>query len=97
MILLCFLSFGGWCADDKDENPYLQIDLLTLHTVTKVATQPAQSNRIQKYSLSFSYDNIRWFNYTVNGKLQVSELVVSVSFSYILTVVWCEYANRFGN
>ena len=39
-VLLCFsgltLSPGAWCADNNDQNPYLQIDLLTPHTITKL-------------------------------------------------------------
>ena len=41
------------------------------HTITKLATQGAASNWVEKFSLAFSYDNINWFNYTVNGRLKV--------------------------
>ena len=72
-----FFSYSvpaGWCSDnhDRDPNPYLQIDLLTPHTITKLATQGARSNWVKNFSLSFSYDNISWFSYRVNGKIQVS-------------------------
>lgn len=67
---------GGWCPDDSDQHPYLQIDLLTPHTITKIASQGARgssSNRMQEYRLSYSYDNRRWFNYTINGNVTVFE------------------------
>ena len=44
------------------------------HTITKVATQGAANNWVKNFSLGFSYDNINWFNYTVNGKLKVTAL-----------------------
>ncbi|KAJ7358754.1 hypothetical protein OS493_021530 [Desmophyllum pertusum] len=64
------LSFGGWCAKDTDKNSFLQIDLLFPHTLTRIATQGAASNYVGQYSLTFSYDNISWFNYTVGGKIK---------------------------
>jgi len=47
------------------------------HTITKLATQGAASNWVKKFSLAFSYDNINWFNYTVNGNLKVGLEVTS--------------------
>ena len=47
------------------------------HTITKLATQGASNNWVKKFSLAFSYDNITWFNYTVNGNLKVGLVVTS--------------------
>jgi len=43
------------------------------HTITKLATQGARglNNWVKNFTLAFSYDTIDWFNYTVNGNLQV--------------------------
>lgn len=83
-LLICgitrsYSSLTGWCARRNDRNPYLQIDLLMPHTITKVATQGAANNWVKNFSLGFSYDNINWFNYTVNGKLKVT------AFSLVLS------------
>ena len=73
-LVLAFFS-GGWCAANDDKRPYLQIDLRTPHTLTSVSTQGANSadqDRIQKFRLSYSYDDgSRWFNYTINGSVEV--------------------------
>ena len=37
------------------------------HTITKLATQGAASNWVKNFTLAFSYDNVNWFNYTVDG------------------------------
>ena len=42
------------------------------YTITKLATQHTLKTWVKKFSLAFSYDNINWFNYTVNGTLKVS-------------------------
>jgi len=72
-IICSYSSLKGWCARRDDRNPYLQIDLLMPHTITKLATQGARglNNWVKKFSLAFSYDTIKWFNYTVNGNLKV--------------------------
>lgn len=76
-IICSYSSLRGWCARRDDRNPYLQIDLLMPHTITKLATQGAASNWVKEFSLAFSYDNIKWFNYTVNGNLKVGLEVTS--------------------
>ena len=72
---ICFGFFsGGWCPSDYDQHPYLQIDLRTPHTLTSISTQGANSdyqNRMQKFRLSYSYDNRTWYNYTINGSVEV--------------------------
>lgn len=67
---------GGWCPSDYDQHPYLQIDLRTPHTLTSISTQGANSdyqNRMQKFRLSYSYDNRTWYNYTINGSVEIFE------------------------
>ncbi|XP_078374524.1 uncharacterized protein LOC144658076 [Oculina patagonica] len=64
-------GLGGWCAGKRDENPYLQIDLQRPDTITKVATQGANSNWVEKFSLMFSNDTVHWFDYTVDGLIKI--------------------------
>ena len=66
---------GSWCAKKNDVNQWLQIDLGTPTTVTKVATQGRQdaSERITSYSLSYSLAGSFWVQYTVRGKKKVKK------------------------
>ena len=72
-------SVGGWCPKDTDDSPYIQIDLLTPHTITKVDTQGGYGNYVEKFKLTFSYDNTKWFDYTVHGKVKVSYLHLNIA------------------
>ena len=65
---------GAWCAKVNNVNQWLQIDLGTLTTVTKVATQGRQdnSNWITSYSLSYSLAGSFWAQYTVQGRKKVT-------------------------
>lgn len=58
-------SFGGWCADDSDNNPYLQVDLVNTTIVTAVAAQglPGDEDMLLRYKLNFSCDGKTWFEY----------------------------------
>lgn len=64
---------GSWCANKNDVNQWLQIDLKTPTTVTKVATQGRQDHNqwITSYSLSHSLAGSFWVQYTVRGKKKV--------------------------
>jgi len=64
---------GSWCAKKNDVNQWLQIDLGTPTTVTKVATQGRQEHNqwITSYSLSYSLAGSFWVQYTVRGKKKV--------------------------
>lgn len=58
----------AWCSKIGDLLPgkeYIQIDLGTVKTVTKVATQghPASEQWVTKYSLSYSNDAVSWTQY----------------------------------
>ena len=58
------------------------------HTITKLATQGAVSNWVEKFSLAFSYDNINWFNYTIDGKLKVG-LEVTLDLTLLFCLLDC--------
>ncbi|KAL9978620.1 hypothetical protein ACROYT_G016157 [Oculina patagonica] len=64
---------GAWCAGSNNVNQWLQIDLGTPTTVTKVATQGRQdsSQWVSSYSLSYSLTGSFWVKYTVRGKKKV--------------------------
>jgi len=64
---------GSWSAGANNVNQWLQIDLGTPTTVTKVATQGRHdaSQWITSYSLSHSLAGSFWVQYTVRGKKKV--------------------------
>jgi len=64
---------GSWCAGANNVNQWLQIDLGTPTTVTKVATQGRHdaSQWITSYSLSHSLAGSFWVQYTLRGKKRV--------------------------
>ena len=72
---------GSWCAKRNDVNQWLQIDLGSLTTVTKVATQGRQdsSQWLTTYSLSYSLTGSYWVQYTVRGKKKVTYFLLSDS------------------
>ena len=67
---------GAWCAKTNDVNQWLQIDLGTPTTVTKVATQGRQdsSQWVTSYTLSYSLAGSFRVQYTVRGKKKVITL-----------------------
>ena len=74
---------GSWAAKKNDVNQWLQIDLGTPTTVTKVATQGRQDadQWITSYSLSYSLAGSFWVQYTVRGKKKV--IIVKTSLWFI--------------
>lgn len=65
---------GAWCAKKSDTKQWLQIDLGTPTTVTKVATQGRQDYNqwVTSYSLSYSINSSYWVQYMVLGKKKVN-------------------------
>ena len=68
------LNWGAWCpniTNAEKENiyydEYIQIDLLHLTTITKVATQGRElaggKQFVETYQISYSYDNRKWMYY----------------------------------
>ena len=87
------MSLGGWCAEDSDNNPYLQVDLVHATAVTAVATQglPGNENLALKYMLNYSCDGIHWFEY-YQGKVQTlaapKQGVIILMLANTALVVW---------
>ena len=70
---LNYTSGSSWCAGTSDTNPYLQIDLQTLHIICAVSTQGnSQANQwVKTYKLQFSMDGTTWKDYKEAGQVKV--------------------------
>ena len=66
-------SLRSWCAGTSDSNPYLQIDLQTLHVICAVSTQGnSQADQwVKTYKLKLSTDGLTWTNYKEGGQVKV--------------------------
>nr|XP_058953353.1 uncharacterized protein LOC131780773 [Pocillopora verrucosa] len=73
---LNYTSGSSWCAGTGDTNPYLQIDLKTLHIICAVSTQgnSKADQWVKTYKLQLSTDGTTWTNYTeLGGQAKVLE------------------------
>ena len=62
---------GAWCAGSNDTKQWLQVDLLSKHIVTRVATQGRNGEYRQwvtKYKLQYSNDGINFQFYREKGE-----------------------------
>ena len=66
-------SGSSWCAGTSDSNPFLQIDLQTLHIICAVSTQGNSEAEewVTNYILQSSIDGSHWTNYTEIGQVKV--------------------------
>ena len=71
---LNYSAGSSWCASTNDGNPYLQIDLQTLHIICAVSTQgnSQSDNWVKTYTLQSSRDGKTWTNYEDSGLVKVS-------------------------
>ena len=88
---LNFAAGSSWCAATSDSNPYLQIDLQTLHFICAVSAQGnSQADEwVETYTLQTSTDGTNWTDYTDDaGQVKVTHftLLKSVSFPSYYTV-----------
>ena len=73
----CRLNYtlgSSWCAGTSDTNPYLQIDLQTLHIICAVSTQGnSQADQwVKTYTLQLSIDGTTWTDYKeLGGQVKV--------------------------
>ena len=68
------LNLGSsWCAATSDSNPYLQIDLQTLHIICAVSTQGnSQADQwVKTYKLKLSTNGSTWTDYKEGGQVKV--------------------------
>ena len=70
---LNYTAGSSWCASTSDSNPYLQIDLQTLHIICAVSTQGnSQADQwVETYTLKSSTDGTTWTDYNENGQVRV--------------------------
>ena len=70
---LNYTSGSSWCAGTSDTNPYLQIDLQTLHIICAVSTQgnSKADQWVKDYKLQLSTDGTCWRDYKEGGKVKV--------------------------
>ena len=66
-------SPSSWCAGTSDSNPYLQIDLQTLHIICAVSTQgnSKADQWVKTYKLKLSTDGSTWTDYKEGGQFKV--------------------------
>ena len=66
---------SSWCAATSDSNPYLQIDLQTLHIICAVSTQGnSQADQwVKTYTIELSNDGLSssWTDYEEDGQVRV--------------------------
>ena len=88
---LNFAAGSSWCAATGDSNPYLQIDLQTLHFICAVSTQGnSQADEwVETYTIQTSTDGTNWTDYTDDaGQVKVTyfTLLAQVSSPFYHTV-----------
>ncbi|XP_027042750.1 neuropilin-1-like isoform X2 [Pocillopora damicornis] len=70
---LNYTSGSSWCAGTSDTNPYLQIDLQTLHIICAVSTQgnSLADQWVKTYTLQLSINGSTWTDYKEAGQVKV--------------------------
>ena len=88
---LHFTSGSSWCARTSDANPYLQIDLQTLHIICAVSTQGnSQADQwVKNYTLQSSTDGSTWTNYTEIGQIKVTSYMYMYCTILFLFITKC--------
>ena len=78
---LNFASGSSWCAVTSDTNPYLQIDLQTLHNICAVSTQGnSQGDQwVTNYTLQTSTDGSTWTDYKEDEQVKVASTVNTIT------------------
>ena len=92
---LNYTSGSSWCARTSDTNPYLQIDLQTLHIICAVSTQGnSQADQwVKTYTLQLSTDGTTWTDYKEGGQVKVHLCHVGWSriISYLDSITFPEF------
>ena len=78
---LNFTSGSSWCAATSDTNPYLQIDLQTLHIICAESTQGnSQADKwVTNYTLQISTNGSTWTRYKEDGQVKVASTVHAIT------------------
>ena len=97
---LNYTAGSSWCASTNDSNPYLQIDLQTLHIICAVSTQGhfQAEDWVKTYTLQSSRDGKTWTNYEDSGLVKVSfrkqetQLLLLEDILKTGKAIWVSYA-----
>lgn len=76
-------QFGAWCPHKINDRQWLQVDFKDVRTITAVKTQGYADDLllyVGSYTLLYSYNGSKWYNYTVDTKVHVS---MGSTFCYI--------------
>ena len=82
---LNYTAGSSWCAATSDSNPYLQIDLQTLHFICAVSTQgnSQADDWVETYTLQTSTDGTTWTDYTnKTGQVKVTYFTLLTKLSF---------------
>ena len=91
---LNYTSGSSWCAGTSDTNPYLQIDLQTLHIICAVSTQGnSQADQwVKAYTLQLATDGTTWTNYMeLDGQVKVCQMGWLRIISYLASITVPEF------
>ena len=86
---LNFAAGSSWCAATSDSNPYVQIDLQTLHFICAVSTQGnSQADEwVETYILQTSADGTNWKDYSEDaGQVKVTYLIIFIGSNFFPTI-----------
>lgn len=79
------VEFQCWASKTLARGEYIQIDLLQLHIISKIATQGrGQGNRqewVTKYSLMYSLDETKWETYLYGGFEKVRLMMMMMTIT----------------
>ncbi|XP_068727455.1 receptor-type tyrosine-protein phosphatase T-like isoform X1 [Montipora capricornis] len=69
---LNYTAGSSWCASANDSNPYLQIDLQSLHIICAVSTQgnSKADEWVETYTIQTSKDGLSWTDYESTERLK---------------------------
>ena len=75
---------GAWAAGTKDENQWLQIDLIGQYRVTRVATQGREDYNqwVTQYQLQYSNDSFKFEDYKEHGQEATKVKYDVLNFSF---------------
>ena len=70
---LNYAAGPSWCAQTNDSNPYLQIDLQSLHVICGMSTQgnSKADDWVETYTIQTSADGVHWTDYDHDGHPKV--------------------------
>ena len=68
---------SAWSPGNKDNNPWLQVDLGLQDTITEILTQGHSRSYewVKTYTVSYSNDGLNFFAYRVDGVVKVRILL----------------------